>query len=160
MSQFRERPCRECERGTLRLLKGPLRTWRYKRFMLAVPAEFEIPTCDNCGEQWLNPEMAAALDDVLSQQYSDKLVTLIEQAIEVLHHHCSQRALEKLLGLSQGYLSKILGRKKVPSEALVTGLVLLARDPKVRLLEAEESWSEVPPAWLIEKAQEEGNKHV
>jgi hypothetical protein len=151
MTKFVERRCRECDKGTIRLVATPGRTWRYRRMMLDVPADFEIPTCDACGEEWLDPKRADALDELLQGQYRDRLVALFERAIEVLSRHRSQRALERLLGLSQGYLSKILAGKKVPSEPLVTEVVLIAKSPDERLREVEATWGKAPPSWLADK---------
>ena len=151
MTTFVQRRCRECGEGTIRLVARPGRTWRYKRLLLDVPEDFEIPTCDRCGEEWLEADRAEALDDILRDQYAERLAQLFEQAISVLSQHRSQRALERLLGLSQGYLSKVLSRKKVPSEPLVTEVVLIAKSPKTRLREVEETWGNVPPAWLADR---------
>jgi transcriptional regulator with XRE-family HTH domain len=53
----------------------------------------------------------------------------------------SQRKLELLLGLSQGYLSRLRAGKGAPSPELVSHLALIAHDPKVRLLELERYWA-------------------
>ena len=49
-----------------------------------------------------------------------------------------QRALEELLGLSGGYLSKLRGGKET-STVLATCLMMLARDPS-RISEVREEW--------------------
>ncbi len=149
--RFTKRKCRECGKGMIRLVREPGRTWPYKRLMLEIPAEFAIPTCDHCGEQYLDPERADSLDDVLAVQYREYLSSLFERAVTILSEYRSQRALERLLGLSQGYLSKIRARAKVPSESLVTQVVLIAKEPEERLREVETTWSSVPPAWLMDR---------
>ena len=151
MSKFVERRCRECGKGTIRLLAEPGRTWQYKRLILTVPTDFEIPTCDQCGEEWLDSKRADALDDILRDLYTDRLTSLFELAVLVLRKYRSQRALERLLGLSQGYLSKVLSRKKTPSEVLVTQVVLIAKSPDERLQDVEATWGNAPPAWLVDK---------
>jgi len=52
----------------------------------------------------------------------------------------TQRRIERLLGLSQGYLSKIRSGVSNPSPMLVGLLHLLASDPERRLREVEESF--------------------
>lgn len=121
---------------------------------LSVPDDLAIPTCDTCGEEWIDRDTAEALENVLAEQYLEGLRATFEKAIEILAKHRSQRALEKILGLSQGYISKLLKRTKSPSEALVTQVMTLAREPDVRLKEIEDDWSSVPPAWLAKKLQD------
>ena len=141
MTKFAKRRCRECGQGTIRLVATPGRTWRYKRFILDVPADFEIPTCDHCGEEWLEADRADELDNVLHGQYVERLTARFDQAIAVLRQYRSQRVLERLLGLSQGYLSKLISRTSVPSEQLVTEVVLIANSPDDRLREVEAVWN-------------------
>lgn len=148
MTKHARRTCRECGAGTVRLVARPGRTWRYRRLSLEVPPDFEIPTCDACGEEWLDRDQAQALDAALRAQYADRLRELFRLAVNVLRTRRSQRELERLLGLSQGYLSKVLAGKKVPSEALVAGLVLIAKSPDRRLRELETTWGLEPPPWL------------
>lgn len=66
-----ERRCRECGEGTIRLVARPGREWPYRGMAIMVPANFEIPTCDRCGEESLNPDQAEALDAVLETAYVD-----------------------------------------------------------------------------------------
>jgi hypothetical protein len=151
MSRTTKRRCRSCGEGTIVPTAAPGREWTYKRLTLVVPSDFEIPTCDHCGEEWLDANTANALDSVLAELYLDALRATFEKAIAVLTKHRSQRTLERLLGLSQGYISKLLSRTKTPSEALVTHVLTIAREPGVRLQELEDDWRSVPPAWLAKK---------
>lgn len=64
MTDFK-RKCHACSQGTIKLQAKAGRTWNYKHVLLEVPVHFEIPTCDHCGEQWLTPEKAEALEDIL-----------------------------------------------------------------------------------------------
>ena len=65
--------CRGCGQGTIRLVATPGRTWRYKHLLLDVPADFEIPTCDHCGEEWLEADRADELDKIFHKQYKSKI---------------------------------------------------------------------------------------
>jgi hypothetical protein len=60
------------------------------------------------------------------------------QAIDTLTpSHISKRRLELLLGLSQGYLSRLRSGSGNPSPTLVYTHVILALDPATRLAELE-----------------------
>ena len=149
MSNFKPRKCRECG-GTVKLASSPGRMWPYKRLVLPLPADYESPTCDGCGEEWLDRQRADDLDALLSDLYNERVSARSSRAVAVLGRHRSQRALERLLGLSQGYLSKVIAKKKVPSDPLVSQLVSLAKAPEERLQELEEVWGNTPPGWLAE----------
>lgn len=71
----------------------------------------------------------------------DELRELARTAIVRLSAHISQRQLEKILGLSMGYLSKVKAKGN-PSTELVTHLRLIANDPKRRLDEVRAFWDE------------------
>ena len=59
--------------------------------------------------------------------------------------HISQRRLEKLLGLSQGYLSRLRrSDRAMPSRLLVSALAQLAVDPVRRIQELIEFWTKDP----------------
>jgi hypothetical protein len=107
---------------------------------LAVPEDLPIPTCDACGEQWIDRTTAQAMDEALEQQYQSRLGELAGAYLEKLAaQHITQRRLEQILGLSQGYLSKIRAGTSRPSPMLVSCLFLLAMDPEGRLREVEEN---------------------
>lgn len=65
------------------------------------------------------------------------------KAIRRLMHSRSQNELERLLGLSQGYLSRLAAGAGNPSAALVALLTLLANDPS-RIGELEQSPARSP----------------
>jgi len=148
MNRQIERRCRACGKGTIRPERKAGREWSFQGLSLVVPADFEVPTCDHCGEAWLDPDRAEALDDLLERQYQERLHARLQDAISIISHHRSQRALEQLLGLSQGYLSHVLSGRKTPSTQLVLTLVLIARDPDVRIPELEEALGLRPPRWM------------
>lgn len=57
-------------------------------------------------------------------------------AVEALAAHRTQQALERMLGLSSGYLSRLKAGKRT-SRTLLVLLVLLAARPEERLAEVE-----------------------
>lgn len=62
-------------------------------------------------------------------------------AIAKLAEHARQQELEQLLGLSHGYLSKLRNGKKEPSPALVGELMMLAEEPRKRVVELRRHWA-------------------
>jgi NMD protein affecting ribosome stability and mRNA decay len=139
---FQARRCRECGVGKITLLKKLGRVTPYKTFSaLAVPADVETPTCDHCGAEWHTEETAARLDAALEAVYRGELGRRAKEALVALTEVATQGRLEQLLGLSQGYVSKLLSEERVPSAELVAHLALLAADPKTRLKELEDFWA-------------------
>ena len=62
------------------------------------------------------------------------------QELRALAPYISQRQLELLLGLAQGYLSRLLAQAGNPSSPLVLLLALIAKDPQARLDEVQSYW--------------------
>ena len=75
------------------------------------------------------------------------LRTRARVAIDILSHHSSQRRLEHLLRLSQGYLSRLRAGVSNPSAELVANLAMLCQDPPTRLLELERFWALPAKEW-------------
>ncbi len=108
---------------------------------LELPESLAIPTCTNCGEEWLDADTTEALERALSDAASKALTSLSIEAIAVLAEHSAQRDLENLLDLSHGYLSKVKHGKEKPSALLAALLALLARNPERRLGEIRNFWN-------------------
>lgn len=139
--------CAECgERAVSpHAVAGRISPW--KQFAsLPVPADVQIPTCLNCGAEWIDRKTAAVLDAVLERAAAERLTKLAREALEVLGASMSQRDLESDLGLSAGYLSKVKHGKETPSAQLVGLLALLAARP-ARLDQLAHIWEsgELPP---------------
>ena len=143
MNNFKPRRCRECGEGTIRPVAKAGRKMPFRNIAaLLVPATLAIPTCNHCGNEWIDPETAQVLDEVLQGAYANELHTRLEAALETILSTAdiSQRGLERLLGLSLGYLSRVRGRRGEASAPLVSVLALLAEDPKRRLKELDHVW--------------------
>ena len=109
---------------------------------LAVPSTLAIPTCDHCGNEWIDPATAEALDKALQGAYVHELHKRLDAALEqILTLGIPQRRIEQLLGLSVGYLSRLRGRRGDASAQVVSVLALLAQDPKRRLQELDQLWA-------------------
>jgi len=127
---------------------------------LAIPEDFLIPTCTRCKLEIFDAETSAKLAPILLEKYRLALRKRVRRAIEILREYTSQRRLELLLGLSQGYLSRLHAGAGNPSPELVSNLALLAKDPRLRLTELERYWAEPDPEidslpYVIPRPQEE-----
>lgn len=143
MSEFKPRRCRECGEGTIRPLAKLGRKVPFRNMVaLTVPSTLEIPTCDNCGSEWIDPKTAHLLDEALQQAYVEELHNRLEAALVAILQatNVSQRRLEHLLGLSVGYLSRVRSKRGDASAQLVSALALIAEDPKQRLSELDHVW--------------------
>lgn len=138
--------CAMCGSKAVRPRCRPGRLVRYRNLFLPVPDSFAIPTCGRCHGEFPDARSTAQLAPLLHDAYRDALRWRVGQAIGCLMQHISQRKLELLLGLSQGYLSRLRAGKGAPSPELVSHLALIAHDPKARLLELERYWAD--PAGL------------
>ncbi|MEK7706036.1 MAG: hypothetical protein AAB426_13835 [Myxococcota bacterium] len=135
------RRCRECGEGTVRKVSQAGRFASFKTMQqLEIPEDFEIPTCERCGAEWLDAKTAQALDKVLAVAYRAELSRRAQESIAKIAQRRPQCRLEKLLGLSQGYLSKLKSGDRAASPELVAQLALVARNPEKRIRELEEFW--------------------
>jgi hypothetical protein len=131
------RRCHECGTGRVVPVAKPGRQERYRTLMLEIPAHLEIPTCDNCGAEWMDPATARAIDEALKDVFQASLRTRLNQALSKIRSRASMRRVENLVGLSEGYLSKVSNSRSDPSAELVTYLGLIAMNPVERLRDLE-----------------------
>ncbi|MBZ4395348.1 hypothetical protein [Myxococcus sp. AS-1-15] len=127
MKQFK---CAACGQGQVVMLAKPGRRAAFKNIPdLEIPESLELPTCECCGEEWLDDAAAKQLDVALADVYRRELSRKANQALRQLKMaKLRQWDLEPLLGLSSGYLSKVKAGKDV-SPTLVVALMLLAGAP-------------------------------
>lgn len=133
--------CASCGRGEVKPMPGHGRRMLYRNFpSLPIPDEVAVPTCDHCGEEWLDDEALASLDASLKEAARKARSGIAAQSIGILAESAHQRDLEALLDLSFGYLSKVKHGQEVPGAPLTALLALLAARP-ARLRELEHLWS-------------------
>jgi hypothetical protein len=117
---------------------------------LELPRETAIPTCSHCGEQWIDDETGEAIGKAAEKAFRAALLEKADEAIHILRStRYPQRVVEKLLGVSAGYFSKVRGADRDPSPHLVAALMLLANDPG-RVEELRVLWStdtHLPVVW-------------
>ena len=133
--------CLRCGGHTVRLVQRPARTISYRVFSaLPLPADLAIPTCTRCHAECLDLDTTQRLHQLLPCLYQAELRRLAGQELRALSPHISQRQLELMVGLAQGYASRLLAQAGNPSAPLVLLLGLLARDPQARLAEVQAYW--------------------
>ncbi len=134
--------CLACGALTVKPRTGGGRKRPYRVFpALPLPDDLRVPTCGRCHVEYSDDSMNHALEQALSVAYLDRLRWLTGEALRGLKPHISQRRLELLTGLSQGYLSRLLAGKGNPSPTLVALLLLLANAPEKRLVELSRCWA-------------------
>lgn len=142
MSKFKERRCRECGEGTVRLVTEPGRRTTYKFIELDVPSSVAIPVCDHCGTEWHNDTTAEAFDEAMEQAFRSELAVIAQRALERIDAAgVRQSDVERAIGLSAGYLSKIKRGERAPEPVLVAQLAIISMDPAARLADAQKVWS-------------------
>jgi hypothetical protein len=134
--------CPECG-GAVRPHAAAGRRMTYKNISgLKVPAALELPTCDRCGEQWINDTAAAAIDAAMEPVYRARLREIARRAITTITAVVSQGELERKLGMTQGYLTKLKNGHRDPSPEVAIQLSMIALHPKRRLREIDKILSE------------------
>jgi hypothetical protein len=133
--------CAECGTGIVRPIAAPGRRAKYRTLTLPVPARLEIPTCGNCGTEWINDSVARKLDAALEREFCARMRDLVTVSLARLaEHSVSKASVERVLGLSQGYLSHLTTTgDKTPSAALASNLVHFAQNPR-RLRRSKALW--------------------
>jgi hypothetical protein len=137
-----ERRCRECGIGKIRPVAKSGRRERYRTMELEIPEDIKIPTCDNCGAEWMDRAVAKAIDQALEAEYRMRMRMTLNKVLEIVTAHASMRQVERLIGLSEGYLSKVKQGRSEPSPELLSSLGLLALDPGGGLQGLDRLWTE------------------
>lgn len=131
--------CPVCEQQTLALRTGSGRVMRHRLMQVAVPDDFPLPQCSNCGARPIDLRTAQKLDPILEAAYQRRLSELVSSDLQQLAEVRPLYEWERILGFSKGWLSKIR-EAKTPSPQLVALIRLLANNPE-RELELRELWS-------------------
>jgi hypothetical protein len=113
---------------------------RYRNTALMLPGDLLVPTCLRCKHRILSFDSAPGMAAALEATYRAELSRRAAAAIMQLGRVGSQRKLEVLTGLSQGYLSRLRAGDGVPSAALVSLMALLSAEP-TRLEELARYWA-------------------
>ena len=142
------RRCIRCGAKAVKPRKGSGRTTNYRTMpCMPIPEDLPIPACGRCQSEYLDEETSAALGPQLQEVYLACLRTRIRIAIDILSRHVSQRKLERIMGMSQGYFSRLRAGSGNPSPELVGSLALLCQNPPERLKELANFWALPDEAW-------------
>ena len=140
--------CCRCGASAVVKSTGVDRTIPYRTLpALPLPWDLVIACCKRCKS--LFPEQSAPDELRLRLQalYVESLQRRIRTALAVLKQSISQRRLELLLGLSQGYLSRLKAGAGNPSSELVLLLALLSLDPEKQLANLQQFWALHDSSW-------------
>ena len=142
------RRCIHCGTKAVKPRNGIGRTIRYRTMpCMQIPNDILVPTCGRCKSEYLDEESVGILAPSLQTVYLQSLRTRTRIAIDILSKHISQRRLERVLGLSQGYLSRLRAGSGTPSPELSSHLATLCHDPPTRLMELERFWALPDEEW-------------
>lgn len=139
MSDEKMRRCFECGARAVRPVAKPGRTTKYRSMELEIPATIAIPTCAECNTQWFDSKTDAAIDEALETLYQRRLKERLTVYLDkILGKGISQAHLERSLGVSTGYISKLKREERNPGSELVVALGLLASDPEKMIRKADD----------------------
>jgi len=114
---------------------------------MPIPDDLPIPACGRCQSEYLDDATNTALAPKLQEAFLIDLRIRARVAVDILSHHISQRKLEQMVGLSQGYLSRLRAGASNPSPELIAHLAMLCMDPQQRLAELERFWALPAEEW-------------
>lgn len=133
--------CPACEAGHLRPTAKAGRRMPVRQIPdLEIPRDLPVPTCDACHAEILGDKDLARLGAAMEAEFKRALGVKAEVAIRDLGGVINQRELERLIGVSAGYVSKVKNGQTEPSGPLTALLMLLARDTR-RIAELRDAWS-------------------
>lgn len=130
MKKLKPFRCVECGIGEVQPVATGGRTTLYKGIEVPVPADLAIRTCNNCGEEYIHASEAKAFDAALDPIYREIVREKLEAAFAALEPlQISMRRLERVLPVSEGYLSKLKKGRAEASPQIVSSLALIATSP-------------------------------
>lgn len=130
---FKERKCPSCGQGNVKNKMEAGRTMPYKDLPdVPVPDDLKLPTCNHCNDMMIRGDLLDELDTALEKAYLKLKAKRVKQSLEAIKKktkHISQAELERLIGLSPGYLSKLTRGIKPSSKMLDRFLFMIENDP-------------------------------
>jgi hypothetical protein len=155
------RKCPHCQRLGVRPRTGTGRTIAYRVFTdLALPDDALIATCGKCGATYFDAATIAALGPTLKNQYNKRLLELARVALRKIKPHLSHRRLERLVSVSQGYLSRVQTKPVCVSAPLVALLMLIAESPVAQLAVLRRGWASAGNEGSEEHDRTDGNRQL
>ena len=140
--------CCRCGASAVVKSTGVDRTIPYRTLpALPLPWDLVIACCKRCKSLFPEQSEPDELRLRLQALYVKLLQSRIRTALAVLNQSISQRRLELLLGVSQGYLSRLKAGAGNPSSELVLLLALLSLDPEKQLANLQQFWTLHDSSW-------------
>lgn len=152
---FKPVPCFACGAGTVAMRDVQGRLVRYRDLAQVMIAEaLVVPACDRCDEMLLDGAQTRRLAEILQLAYVAERQRQMQHAVKAFTaaRNTTQGVAERLLGLSQGYLSKLLHGERDPDVHVfraVRNLPTLS-DAVVRQLAVDEDLEHMLPRLLGE----------
>jgi hypothetical protein len=129
------KPCYACETGTVRLAQVHGRAFDYRDEVgLVVDEDIQLPVCDTCGEMPLNAAATKRLNVVLERLRAERKQSAVKRFIETVGREyptVPRAAWEQALGLSPGYLSRLVSGNRLADTPLEILLAGFAKNPGV-----------------------------
>lgn len=119
--KFKPFQCGLCN-APVQLAQGPGRTREYRRGVaLPVPANFAIPTCTACGEEYLSVDRAESLDVLQAPAYATWQKEHFTKVVDSIRtrHGVTLRQVESACDVTPTYLSHVLAGRKEASTTLL-----------------------------------------
>jgi len=124
--------CPACRANALKLrnLKGRAFSLRDED-ELVLDVDLKAPACGACGEVFIKGAVQKKFSDALERLYLARKREAVVAFLAVTDErfHLPRHQWESLLGVSPGYLSRLLRERRVPSTSLEVVLRAVARDP-------------------------------
>lgn len=120
MNNYEKFHCTECG-GIVELTPPNGRTIEYMRgYEVRIPDEFPIPTCTNCAEIYILPEIEERLYPILEKQCLKLQAQHYRELVDFLmkRHKIKQLDIVRTCGVTPAYLSQVLNGKRAASATL------------------------------------------
>lgn len=108
-------------------LKGSTMPWKDFPFV-DLSVDLKAEACKECNEVFLRGSDIKKLD--LGLEKSIRAQTSIYLDVLKRDTKCNQKSIAKLIGLTESYISDLIGRKKTPSYQVFNHLKILAKNPR------------------------------
>jgi hypothetical protein len=137
--------CSACGEGVFVAtdVRGKAFAYRDER-ALVLPESLTLPVCTACGEMRVSQADAERLDAALEQAYVAQRAATTRGFVESLvQSGWRQIDIEHAMGLSQGYISKVIRAEKTFGMAHLHHLYLLAKHPRATISQLAPAFPEI-----------------
>jgi hypothetical protein len=108
--------------GEVRPSKAEGRTRMYRRGApdMAIPADFAIPTCDQCGERYFDDELVKALEPYLRDEFLKWQAKHLRELVDILtqRNGVSKAKVAGVCGITPSHLSHLIVGSSLSSPTL------------------------------------------